>query len=143
MDIPPSTYHTKWKTPKQSVWQAGLEFEISFTWDQSQIPQPVVKLMKQDVSEYATITVDQSRCLIINIDLTTVSSFVCAATPELYLRCTANLSADGRTFNGQITQLCTGTVNYNWQGQCSEMNLRWFNTLNRWIDFALTGKDEY
>ena len=135
---PLAVYHTRWQEPAGGAWQSGLDFALGFTWDSAhQIPQPVVQLMEQDLTQYAAVTVDSSRRLVVAIDLSGVSSVVCNSTPEMYLGCTANLSADGETFSGSINQLCSGAVKYNWEGRCELLGATWLRAMNRWMEVAI------
>jgi hypothetical protein len=135
---PLAVYRTRWQESVDGTWQPGLDFALGFTWDAGhEIPQPVVHLMGQDVSQYAAIGVNEDRCLVIALDLSDVDSIVCDSTPELYLACTANLSADGESFSGLIERLCSGPVKYNWKGECQSPVATWLPAMHRLVE-ALT-----
>ena len=109
---PLSLYETQWRQGV-GAWQPGLPFALGFEWDAAhQVPQPIVQLMGQALTEYAVLSVDANCCLVVAVDLTSVSPVVCVTTPAPYLKCVANLTADGQRFSGAISSVCAGPVAY-------------------------------
>lgn len=133
----PSVYQAQWRANRDASWQTGLDLSLGFTFDSNQVPQPVIQLMAQDVTEYAALTVDSNRCLIVTIDLTSVRTIVCTPTTQTYVQCTATFSADGETFAGYITDLCAGKVQYDWQGRCETLSVAWRAAMNHWLKLAM------
>lgn len=139
---PLTTYWTQWQAAAAGGWQTGLDLGLGFTVDpETGIPQPIVHLAGQVITEYTALTVDASRCLVITVNLTSVSELVCGAAQPLYLQCAATLSADGRSFTGNISQLCSGTVNYPWQGHCESLDATWLHAMNRMIEVTAQRKE--
>lgn len=137
---PPSVYQTSWHAASSSAWQKGIDLSLGFEWDQDGVPQPIVQLMEQDVTQYAVLTVDDARCLVIAVDLSTIGDTICTLAPGLYLTCTATVSADGATFTGGISQICSGAVTYNWQGRCQPPAAAWRQAMTNFVEYIVSAQ---
>ena len=137
---PPSIYQTSWQDAAGGGWQKGLDLSLGFEWDSQGVPQPIVQLMEQDVTQYSALTVDEQRCLVIAIDLGAIGDSICVMAPALYLKCTATLSADGETFNGGIGQVCAGAVRYGWQGRCQPPPGAWRHAMSNFVEFVTSAR---
>lgn len=130
---PLTTYETQTQASAGAPWNAGLSFGLGFSWDASlSIPEPIVQIGGQDLSDYVALAVDANGCLTVTLNATAVQTVLCAGTPNSYVRMAITMSADGTSFAGSISQLCSGPVSYSWRGSCEAAGAPWLVNMWSW-----------
>jgi hypothetical protein len=132
-DPPPLTqYATTWSEAGGPA-RPGLDLALGFAWDADHaIPQPVVRLAGQDVSDNVILSVDAAQSLLLAVDLTAAADVVCALTPAPYLLAHVAFTPDGARFSGSIARTCAGAASYAWQGACRAAGAAWLVSMWRW-----------
>jgi hypothetical protein len=118
----PSTFTTQTtQTRGGADWAPGFDLTLGYTWSADRaLPQPIVRLDGEDISDQTILAVGEGDTLDVDIDLSSVAILVCARPKPLYLRAAAVVNAVGDAFGGRIESTCdsrTGSAPFLWTGK--------------------------
>lgn len=116
--LAPTRYRTQWCRPGSSVWVAGPDLELGFVWSPQHTVQTSVVLNGASCDEECSLTVNDDRALVLDVNRSQAASLICALEPDAFIRCSAVVTLDGTHFTGKVTQLCDGQpVDLPWKGE--------------------------